>query len=87
MISNEELNRRFVEKIGRGKGGLCPKELDWVTGWREVADLTKGLGQEHPDFEMVHSYLNECDQAFFRGNWEGFRMGTEKIKGLLKEKP
>ena len=55
----------------------------WRVAWRELADLTYGLTGEDPRFPCVMAALNECDEAFLRGDWIAFRQFAAGVRNAV----
>ncbi len=85
MLSNEELCRRFVEKIGKSRERLGTPIPDWEKHWKEIANATRGLELEDPGLESVRAHLTSCDQAFLRGDWSDFKKYSERLMNFLKD--
>jgi hypothetical protein len=79
----------LTEKQGRSLLAKVPDKVrviegDWLSAWRELAQLTYGLTEEDPRFEWVMIWLNVCDLAFLYGSWRYFCEAAEEIKRLVK---
>ncbi len=55
----------------------------WLEGWQRLAQLTHGLEKTDPRFDLIMTLLDQCDEAFLKGDWEGFERVAEGIKENL----
>jgi len=67
----------------------CPKNirvsrLQWMTSWRELADLTTGIEQSDPRFKPLNNLLEQADRAFERDNWAAFQIAEARLKDMIK---
>jgi len=53
---------------------------DWLTAWREVAELTSGLTADDPRLPLVMAELLAWDDAGQRGDWAAFRQTAARVR-------
>jgi hypothetical protein len=58
---------------------------DWLTAWREVAELTSGLTADDPRFPKVMVELLAWDEALQRGNWVAFRQTAARVRSAVTQ--
>jgi hypothetical protein len=58
--------------------------IDWLAAWRKVAALTSGLTADDPRLPIVMAILNECDNAFLRGDWSAFERAAGQVRTAIR---
>jgi len=67
-----------------GKVRMVPRtKPDWFQAWRELAALTYGITSDDPRLPSIMNALNECDNAFQRGNWLVFERAAEHVRAAV----
>jgi hypothetical protein len=67
--------------------GPAPKySEDWLTHWRELAQLTHGITAEDPRFDSVMRWLSVSDTAFAIGSWRAFFEAAQEVKAAVNRK-
>ena len=61
-------------------GPTAPLQLSWLVAWQRLAQLTHGLEKTDPRFDLTMTLLDQCDEAFLKGDWEGFERIVEGLK-------
>ena len=64
---------------------LREQKTDWLTAWRELAEITYGIEQHDSRFERVMRWLNVCDTAFHLDSWSTFQEAAEEVKRIARE--
>jgi len=62
-----------------------PEKPDWYNAWRELAALTDGITDQDPRFSRVMAGLDQCDNAFRKGNWPAFQQAAEQVRAAVQQ--
>jgi hypothetical protein len=62
----------------------APKHTDWLTAWRELAQLTYDITAEDARFQPVLRALDACDVAFCLGSWVKFQDAVQVVRAIVK---
>jgi hypothetical protein len=78
-----EQAQRLLAKA-HGKVRMVPQTKPaWFQAWRELADLTYGITGDDPRFPVVINILDECDNAFLRGDGFAFERAAEQVRAAV----
>jgi len=61
-----------------------PEKPDWYGAWRELATLTHGIGDQDHRLSPVIAGLNQCDNAFQKGDWTAFQQAAERVRVIVR---
>ena len=68
-----------------GLESASPKtSADWLSYWRELAQVTYGITADDPRFDSVMRWLNVCDFAFSLGSWDTFCEAAAEVKRIAR---
>ena len=68
-----------------GKVRMVPRtKPDWFQAWRELAALTYGITDQDPRFSPVMATLDQCDNAFLKGDWPAFQQAAERVRAAMQ---
>ncbi len=73
-----------LKLLAKAKGKVREVKTDWLVAWRELAALTSGIIAEDPRLPIVMAALNECDNAFQRGDWLAFQRAAEQVQAAVR---
>lgn len=79
-VQAEKLLTRAPEKVRLITG-------DWLAAWHNLAQATNNIERKDPRFQPVLDALEECDQAFDKGDWIQFREAAMAVHLIVKEGP
>ena len=54
-------------------------KLDWLTAWREMAEITSSLTHDDPRLQPVLAALECCDTAFEADDWDAFQQARTGV--------
>ena len=77
-----ELGRRVLRQYAP-KVRLARSQ--WITAWRELADLTSGIEQSEPRFKPLINVLEQADRVFERDNWEEFQKAASRVLNIANK--
>ena len=60
---------------------------NWYGAWKELAQLTSGIGKDDPRFFPVCDSLEVCDRAFEQDDWLRFQQGVDSLKAIMSRSP
>ena len=80
VFFDKERGRKVLAKCGPKVRVVQP---DWESAWRELSQLTLGLEKTDLRFDLIMTLLDQCDEAFLKGDWEGFERVAEGLKENL----
>lgn len=72
-----------IEQLGSGSTAGVSSHTRWHSAYREIARITYGLMPDDPRLGKVLAAIDECDRAFFRGDWSGFQQGFNAIRTAI----
>ena len=71
--------------LAKAPGKVREVKRKWSPTWRELATLSAGLTAEDPRLPVVMAALNECDDAYLRGNWVAFCQAAERVRSAVTQ--
>lgn len=60
------------------------RSVPWLTAWREVKALTRGVILEDPRMPAIMTAIELCDAAFATDDWAAFQRASEAVRQALK---
>jgi len=57
---------------------------DWLTAWRDLADVTSGIEPDDHRLPPIMTLLDQCDECYLAGNWIGFRDAASKVHKVVQ---
>ncbi len=69
-----------IDQLGSGKTAGISPHARWHAAYREIARITYGIMPEDPRLESVLAAIDECDKAFYRGDWGTFCEASTRVK-------
>lgn len=86
-----ELPDSAAQHLIRQAKGLVRKvvnlESDWLTLWRQVAEISSGLEPTDPRLPNVMQAINICDAAFIAGSKPSFLVGVDAVAQAMNGGP
>jgi hypothetical protein len=61
-----------------------PQSSDWLTAWRELAELTSDIPETDSRFPHVMQALDSCDHAYAQGHWGAFQEAVQNVRRALQ---
>jgi hypothetical protein len=78
-----EQAQRLLAKA-HGKVRTVPRtKPDWFQAWRELAAMTYGITSDDPRLLSIMNALDECDNAFLRGDGFAFERAAEQVRAAV----
>jgi len=81
----DERGKKLLAKAGARVRQVQP--TDWLTRWRELAQVTGGLLPDDPRVNPVLSVLADCDRAHRLGDLHGFQRAAARVHRLMQFAP
>jgi hypothetical protein len=80
------LVRGALERLTGTRKPAPRNSQEWLSHWRELAQVTYGITGDDPRYEPVLRWLDVCDAAFVMGSWAAFQEAAEQVKAIAKGK-
>ncbi len=65
------------------RAGNCVHRVDWLTLWRDVAELSAGLDTGDPHLAQVMRIIEQLDKSFEQDDLAGFCEGIDELREVL----
>ncbi len=65
---------------------LAETSRNWLSAWRELANLTLGITGDDPRFKPIMALLEQCDTAYLANDWPAFQQASEHVKVLVEDR-
>jgi hypothetical protein len=72
-----------LKLLAKAQGKVREVKTDWLVAWRELAVLTSGITTDDPRLPSTMNALNECDNAFQKGDWLAFERAAEQVRAAV----
>ncbi len=87
-MTNTELANKAIALLMDGTPPVCepadPRPISWLTAWREVVALTRGITIADPRMPAIMEALKRCDAAFEADRWAAFERATAVLRQAVK---
>jgi hypothetical protein len=74
----------YLQKLKKLEDETPKTNKEWLTAWRELAQVTNGMTADDPRFESVMCWLNVCDVAFSIDSWPRFQEAAAEVKRVMQ---
>lgn len=75
---------KLLEKAGSRVGVVQLSRTDWLEAWRELADITFGMGPDDPRQCPVLAALEQCDKSYLAGKWTEFHKTAMEVREIVQ---
>ncbi len=65
------------------RAGNCVHTVEWLTLWREVAELSAGLETGDPRLAQVMRIIEQLDKFFEQDDLAGFCEGIDELREVM----
>ena len=72
-----------IVQLQEAKQEPVPVKREWLTAWRELAQVTYGVTDIDPRLRNVLAGLDRCDAAFARDDWAAFQLAAQEVKKIV----
>ena len=87
MELSEEDGLKLLVKA-KGKVRMIQQQpVDWLTRWRDLAQMTSGLESDDPRLTPILSCLAQCQRSHEAGDLDGFTKGTARVHRFMQFVP
>jgi len=75
---------KLLKKAGSRVRVVKLSHADWLTAWRELADVTVGIEPGDPRLRPVLAALDRADECYLARNWTGFQEAAMRVHASVQ---